>query len=146
MNELKGVLKDSGALAPVRERVEILVNYFEAIVGKTPEEIFISEYMSKTKEGEERVFEGLWYFLDDSIYESKNFLHTVTLDKIRFSTFLYWEVSSRNYDEFENAKEDSHLKVHCGGNSFGSTLQASGVNCDRLRDIFLNRIKPALET
>lgn len=141
MINLEKVLADAGATAPIGERVNLLLRFFNSAVGHDPDELIISEYVVSENGEEEHVYSGVFFLLGDRLYESKNFLHHVTLDQTPLSEFTYWELSPKNFDTFDEAVADSQLTVKLSNGLLGATIRASGMNCNRLRRLFLDRMR-----
>ncbi len=146
MIDLEAVLADAGATAPIKERVELLLGFFRNVTGQEAEELIISEYIAKSGEEEERVFEGLFYFLGDALFESKKFLHSVTLDRLPLSVFNYWEIDAQHFDAFADAKDTSQLTLRLSSALQSATFRASGVNCNRLKRFFVERVRDHIGT
>jgi hypothetical protein len=145
--DVVGILADSGGTAPIRDRVELILRHFRAATGRDAEDAFVSEYVTKSESGSQRVYESLYLFFGQQFYEAKNFLKETNLDCVHLSSFAYWQLISTEFDDFTDATTESRLSIELAARSYtgiSAKLQASGKNCNRLARIFRERILPVV--
>lgn len=113
------------------------------ILGDDIVEMFVSEYVDA--EGKQN-FESVWVFTEYAAFEAKNFLGSIELDGLSFSSIKYWDAKFENF-ELGKADEKSRMVVKFkGGTNLAGTLKASGSNCDHLlQNVLVNILNPVLK-
>jgi len=139
--DLDNVLADARAKAPIRERLELLLRFFNNVTGKDPDEAIISEYLAKDKEEVQHVFKSVFYILGSNLFESKNFTQRLTLDCLPLSSFNYWEFDAQDFDDAANPLESSQVTLSLSSGLQNAVIHATGANCSRLRRIFVERMR-----
>jgi hypothetical protein len=120
-----------GATSFLMQRVRTLYRLYEALLGTTIQDIFVSEYVSKEAG---RVYEALWVFTPELVGEAQipqdgsDHLDIVPLR----NSIYHWIIDAQSYD-LRRATERSSLalEIWFAAQRVG-TLRASGVNCDHL--------------
>ena len=128
---------------PLRDRVQRAINFYTEIAEIKPSFLFVSEYW----DNENRVFDSLWLFSQDSVCEAKRFIGQDYFDCIPLGNRVnYWEAKFKDFDwNSKTPRDSSRFTVHVtfdGGVS--GTLQASGNNCLRLVEVLRTFIVPNL--
>lgn len=139
--DLENVLGAMEAPTPVRSRVHQLLKLYEAL-GLTEFDAFVSETVDE--EGI-RHFESLWLFNDGATMEAA--LTEADDDQIDGAPIranvIRWAARSRDYD-YLAAGPDSRLSLEIWySDDLWGGLNASGGNCDRLRDLMRKYVLPA---
>lgn len=130
-----------GVTKPVRDRIEVVCNWAQAVYPLDTADMFINDYI---KEDGERVLQSLVLFSEEVFLEAPDFL---TEDQIEFNAYhrrvFFWHLEKKDYD-FETATERSrlYLTFNCALAELYGEMRASGRNCDYLRDIFRKYIVP----
>ena len=122
----------------MRGRVMQIYEFYEKIFKGEIEDIFVNDYA--TEDGSQE-FTNLWFFTRTVCMEAKQFTMKDDFDAMPTDHIAYWKITKKNYD-FEKATMASRIKLTFSTNitPWEGTLQASGKNCDYLRDIALKHI------
>lgn len=123
--------------AVVRERCEVILARYGSVMGELDGEIFVSE---TTAEDGSRDFRSLWVLTAQWAMEADLAEQTrEELDGTRYEGLVHWVLRATNYD-FVSASSESRLQAELWftGEWIGE-INASGRNCDYLRDLFSRR-------
>lgn len=127
---------------PLFKKAERLLALAAIVSPEEPKTIFVSEF---TKEDGKREFLSFWMFSDRYSLESKDFPGAnETLDVAYISrSIAYVEIKQKQYD-FKEAADASRLTIAFtySVSTIHSTLRASKNNCDALRNVYLEYLKP----
>lgn len=113
------------------ERAERAHDFYHLIAtgGRELERTFVSETVSTSG----RLFESVWFFLGSVGMEAHDFGYSYDYDLGYFDGTDYWRFNQTKYD-FLEATSESRLVLTIGG-PVGAEMNASGANCDVLRDL-----------
>lgn len=125
---------------PVTSNVDEIMGVFELVTGKTPEEIFVSEY--KAKSGE-RIIENLWMFSGNILSEASGISAKKDLDFLSLEKLNYFKISWADFD-FKTPTIESRLSVHTHMNDEELTgnFKATALNCGHLWKIYNSYLLP----
>ena len=143
MEEFKEYFDMIGLTNTYRERVGVIYNFYKEISFEPIQDIFISEHIN---EENLRVYEDLTFFSENYVMEAKNFVNTDDFDldiiKNRIVRFI---IKNKEYD-FEEATDNSRMFLSFSlPHMVRAEYKASKENCDYLKKIFLNYVRPNLE-
>ena len=119
---------------PLRDRVQRVIKFYSEIAEIKPSFLFVSEYW----QGEQRVFDSVWLFNEDTACEAKKFIGEDNFDCVPLRNRIYgWQAKSKNFDWYSNSvKNSSRFTVDVRfDENVGGTFQASGDNCLRLIEL-----------
>jgi hypothetical protein len=142
-DEFVEYLKSIGIPEAIRERIEMIYEFYREICPDEITGVFVTDYI---KEDGSREYENLWFFSDKYFMEAKQFITQDNFDiapiKNRIS---YWNIRKQDYN-FKKATPKSrfYLKISMEFPTSGE-FKAAKENCDYLRSIFFQYIKPNLE-
>jgi hypothetical protein len=141
MSELTDYYNDLGITQPIIERVDAARALVTALGVSQVDDFFVSEYIQEEKGAQTRVYESVFFFYKNYIFEAKNFIQGDTIDCTTLDCFHYWEVAKKSFD-FQTATDQSGLRIQLG---YGMHLQchfkASGKNCLKVWSVFSERIR-----
>lgn len=128
---------------------DVLVNKINEVIELAnqlcPEEIvdfFLSEY--RLEDGRKKL-DSLWLFSPNFILESKDIrLEKINIDLMWIKGFIdRYEIDYSDFKPSE-ANDESSLSVLARIENENLLFQASGLNCNKLWDVFEKFIKPSL--
>lgn len=122
-----------GMLKPLIDKAANAYDFYRGMITGPIPGFFVGEYI--TGEGR-REYESLWLFTPRLVMEAKRFIIEDDFDftPLRMKV-IYFRLQMTNYD-FEKAVSTSRLSVRARDqNDIVYELRASGMNCDRLRDV-----------
>jgi hypothetical protein len=140
-----GYLESIGIKAvPLLGRIESIHEFYLEMCPDEIVDIFVTDYIDS--EGK-REYENLCFFSDGYTMEAKGFAMgkddfdiTPIKDRVK-----YYEIQKQDYD-FKEATEKSRLTLHFSLNTgVHGEFKASKENCDALRDIIFEYVKPNLK-
>jgi len=125
------------------ERVEYILNFYEKLYSGQIEDIFISEYLN---EDGTRVYENLWFFTNEFLFEAKQFIIEDNFDSMSIvNTIKYWNILKKEYD-YETSSIKSRMSVYISFvEKLTAILKASKENCDNLKLIFSKYFLPNMK-
>jgi hypothetical protein len=125
-----------------QDRIIDIYDFYKNECPETIQDVFISEYIASDK----RQFENVWFFSENYIMEAKNFIISDDFDMdIIKDNVSHWKIKKIQYD-FENTTSESRMVLGILLHHRRSGLfKASEKNCDNLKEIFKNYIKPNFE-
>ena len=128
--------------ATLQKRVKDAYAFFADTCPESIAKIFVTDYV---KEDNERVYENVWFFSKNLYMEAKLFASTADYDFAPLHGPLeYTRVKMTDYD-FKKADTKSRLSIEFTMRTkVGGDLRASGDNCDHLKGIFVEVLKPNL--
>jgi hypothetical protein len=132
--EIQQYLEELGLGAALTERAQVVISFYERIVGEAPLHVLVNDY--RDDDGS-RFYESLWLCFPNCMCEA---FEWVTTDRGDFTApaFSRIVVTRREFD-FEDATQASRLtveaKVGTTASGISATLKASGDNCLVLADI-----------
>jgi hypothetical protein len=125
--------------APINQRIRSILSFYKLICPEEIKDMFVSEYL---KEDHTREYESLWFFSDNYVMESDQFLSSDHFDIISINKKITRFAISKNEYDFKNANENSRMLLEFATpHSITGELKASQANCDKLRDIFMTYLK-----
>jgi len=129
-----------GMTKPLIDRVEVLLDIYSRLTQWEVDDIYISEYI---KEDGRQEYEDLRIYSGNSYALCQNFLtsNAITLSDHRRISHIY--LDRDNYDLSE-AEEKSKMTIVCSyfGTDSKMTMKATGLNCNKLTEIFLKYLQP----
>jgi len=133
-------VKDMGGGISLIEKARNLSAIAEIICPETIEDFYLSEY---EEEDGKRVLDSLWFFSKTYVVESKRILlEESNLDLMCIKKYLdRIEIDFSNYEPTK-ATDESSLSVFARIGSDVLSLQASGLHCDYLWEMFSKYIQP----
>ncbi len=141
--ELEKYLDLLGASEIVRIKIGEYLKLIGMIIPNNDpiQDVFITNSISE----DTITFENLWFFTDNFILESKNFLsNTTNIDITSHNNFISrYEISFRNFDFVNNStSKDSWLHIDGGIDNTIFEMDSMGVNCQYLPNIILKYFVP----
>ena len=129
--------------APIREKLQKIVDAVMPILPQQPEEIFVSRTLTSNAPN----YPSVWLFTKRLIVEIRNPLNQSLLqfEMARLAGSVDWiRLYVRKFD-FHNPGEDSELDLEfTTADGLSSTLSGSGEACDHLMSIYRERFLPNL--
>ncbi len=140
---VEGYLKSIGMVSDVDiQRVKELFNQVKVLCPEELKNIFVSNY--KDSDGKEQ-FKDFWLFSDNYVVEAQNFSIQekpqveMTIISKNIQSVL---IEANNFDLSQKAKDVSKLHIlFYTLSNFSCDQIASGLNCDKLLDIFNTYVK-----
>jgi hypothetical protein len=128
--------------APVMAKIESIFNFYTTYCEEDIANIFITDYVNNDGS---RVLEDLWFFSEHYGMEAKQFITTDDFDMTSISKrIVYWDIKKQDYD-FNTAVATSRLYIMLTFDSLVTAdFKASGNNCSKLKEIFVQHILPNL--
>jgi len=141
--EFKTYLEAIDISRPIRDKIETIYKFFQKICPDEITDIFVTDYLNK--EGM-RQYDNLWFFSKGYFMEAKQFLTNDDFDITPAKNILkYLQIVKKDYD-FDKATELSRMSLNIRFDAaITGNFKASKKNCDYLKDIILNHIKPNLK-
>jgi len=138
-SEFSDYLKQFKISQTITDRIHEIYNTYVDILGLELDDIFITDYVTSAND---RKLENLWFFNSKYMFEAKDFTTGFNIDAMRLDVIIHWEIKKRDYD-FKTATEKSRLTISTKEfeASIGSTMRASGENCNQLFYIFQKYFK-----
>jgi hypothetical protein len=140
--EFVDYLKAIGMTEPLIERVDSVHSFYETLLHDEVTDIFVSEYV--TEDGI-RQYESLWFFSAEYVLEAKQFIKQDDFDITPIRGLIkYWKVEKKEYDFREATTASRCTVIFTTEPGTSATFKASGMNCDKIRDIALRLMIPNL--
>ena len=130
-------LESLGMRDPTLERAEAILKSVEDL-GLEVEDIFACEYLDS---GGNRIFEFLCLFTEKEVIfgdvRNPDSFTCITISK----QLRRWGIEKKNYD-LRQAQFESRFTVSFAAGDYDQKMWASRQNCDKLLDVFRQRILP----
>ena len=135
MEKFKEYFDELGLNTSTIARINFIFDFYKETCPEEISDVFITDYLDKNGV---RHFESLWFFSANMIMEADLFLSQDDCDlAILKNNIVRWNVSKKGYD-FKEVKEESRMKIVVYlKRDMRCTFKASGLNCNKLKEIFL---------
>ena len=117
--------------------------FIENYLGHKAEDVFVSEY---TNQEGGRVYENLWFFNENYVFEAKLFISQEDYDSCIIKNHIeYYTIKKLDFDIITNETNQNsrmNLEFRFKNSIVGADLKASKENCKKLSEIFKKYILP----
>jgi len=133
-------LDDIKLTAPIVERIETIIKFYEDLLPETVNGIFVSE--TKDSDGQ-TIYSSLWLFTQQFICEAHDFLTIDSFDSATLQDqFKHWILKQESFTlGAATTKSRMSLRYTTIHGSTG-VLQASGLNCEHLHSVLKEIVVP----
>lgn len=122
----------------IEEKLSELIKIFSLIQDEKIEDILVARKLVDNQ----FIYTSFWAFTESYCCEMKNFLVKNNVDILRKNSFVYAEWDYKDYD-FVKATENSKFSIKVRScHVIQADIEAIGVNCDKLLEIYNKHIKP----
>jgi hypothetical protein len=113
---------------PFIKRIRLLWERYQELCPEPFSSVFVTD--ARAEEGQ-RLFQNIWFFSQNYVMESANFIANDNVDMVRFANKINrWDVSFANFDLGSEATDAARLHVaFTTSDGNGGSLQATGQNC-----------------
>lgn len=125
-------------------KIESIFNFYKDYCKEEITNIFITDYFNNDGS---RIFENLWFFSKSYCMEAKQFITMDDFDMTPINKrIVYWNIKKQDYDfNIEVGTSRLYVEFKLDIRSTGN-LKASGKNCGKLKEIFMQYVLPNLKS